>query len=70
MIWTADCWNAGHGGRPASGAARQDGDCAMGVLKGGNYTNDKSSFRPAFRHPGLKVDGNIYGGLRLARDLN
>jgi formylglycine-generating enzyme required for sulfatase activity len=68
--WTADCWNAGHGGRPASGAARQDGDCAVRVQKGGNFTHDKSAFAPAYRHPSARDVGNIYGGFRLARDLN
>lgn len=68
--WTADCWNGGHRGRPSSGAARQGGDCGNRVFKGGNYTNDKSSFRPAYRHPGLRDEGNIYAGFRLARDLN
>lgn len=68
--WTGDCWNGGHDGRPASGAARQDGDCGRRVLKGGNYTNFRESFRPAFRHAGLRDDGNIYGTFRLVRDLN
>ncbi|MEL7464388.1 MAG: SUMF1/EgtB/PvdO family nonheme iron enzyme [Pseudomonadota bacterium] len=67
--WTADCWSASHAGRPASGAARLDGDCDIRVSKGGSFLSPAHGFRPAFRFPSIAKDPNVYLGFRLARDL-
>lgn len=68
--WTADCWNGSHSGRPSDGAVRRGGDCGHRVVKGGNFVNYASSFRPAFRFKALAEYPNIYLGFRVARDVN
>jgi len=35
--WTEDCWNWGYRGAPTDGSARKDGDCGMGVRRGGGW---------------------------------
>ncbi|MGD1925757.1 MAG: SUMF1/EgtB/PvdO family nonheme iron enzyme [Paracoccaceae bacterium] len=65
-----DCWNSGHQNRPATGASRTSGDCNMRIYKGSNVANFRDSYVPQHRFAGVGAQPGIYGGFRVARDLN
>ena len=67
--WTRDCWNDGHGGASSDGRARERGDCARRVLRGGSWSSYPRFLRSAHRgtNPaGVRVNDV---GFRVARAL-
>lgn len=68
--FVADCFNGSHQGRPTNATARTTGDCNTRIYKGSHMLNWKHSFLPQFRQAGVGEWPNIYGGFRVARDLN
>ena len=67
--WTRDCWNDGHGGASSDGRARERGDCARRVLRGGSWSSFPRFLRSAHRgrNPaGIRVNDI---GFRVARAL-
>jgi formylglycine-generating enzyme required for sulfatase activity len=66
---TADCFVAGHTGRPTDASARQAKPCSALVFKGGSWAAEPGFLRPAFRVAATpNVRGNGFG-LRVAREL-
>ncbi|MEM9059243.1 MAG: SUMF1/EgtB/PvdO family nonheme iron enzyme [Pseudomonadota bacterium] len=65
-----DCWNPSHDGRPATGGSRTSGDCNMRIYKGSNVLNFRDSYVPQHRFAGVGAQPGIYGGFRVARDLD
>lgn len=68
--WTLDCWNPGHNGGPATGAARIGGDCARRVVKGGSWRSPGWRVRSAARRG---MDAETRGpetGFRVVRVLD
>lgn len=64
--WTADCWSAGHAGRPGDGRAvggAVGGACQMRVVKGG------SGLRAAARDAASGTARSKDVGFRVVRDL-
>lgn len=66
--WTADCWSPSYAGAPADGAARVDGDCERGVLRGGGWGGMKQD--PAERVMSRRTDRTFETGFRVVRDPN
>ena len=67
--WVEDCWNDNYQGAPADGRAWTSGDCGQRVLRGGSWSSNPGSVRPALRDwndPGSRL--NNYG-FRIARTL-
>ena len=67
--WTRDCWNDSHGGASSDGRARERGDCARRVLRGGSWSSFPRFLRSAHRgrNPaGIRVNDV---GFRVARAL-
>ena len=67
--WTQDCWNPDNAGNPGDGGARNSGDCARRVLRGGNWDNDPSSLRSAARFGAADDARSTAVGFRVARTL-
>lgn len=66
---TADCFMAGHAGRPTDGSAHVSSPCGALVFKGGSWAAEPSFLRPAFRVAATReVRGNGFG-LRVLREL-
>ena len=67
--WVAGCWNSSHEGAPADGSARNSGDCAGSVVRGGSWDTGPRNLRCAYR--GRYVPGNRshFIGFRVARTL-
>jgi formylglycine-generating enzyme required for sulfatase activity len=66
---TADCFVAGHDGRPTDAEPRGDGPCGALVFKGGSWAAEPSFLRPSFRVAATpNVRGNGFG-LRIVREL-
>jgi formylglycine-generating enzyme required for sulfatase activity len=67
--WTADCWNATHGGAPTDGSAATAGDCTRHVLKGGAWNTGGWRLRSAHRIGKPETAREFDNGFRVARDL-
>jgi len=66
---TADCFVAGHAGRPTDASAREDETCNARVFKGGSWAGEPGFLRPAFRVAATpEVRGNGFG-VRVLREL-
>ena len=67
--WTQDCWNGNHSGAPLDGRAREQGVCALRMLRGGSWYNDPASLRAAKR-TGVAVGYRNHNvGFRVARTI-
>ncbi len=67
--WVRDCWNESYDGAPDDGSARESGDCARRVVRGGGWTYLPVNVRSAFRGRFYSGEANISLGFRLARAL-
>ena len=67
--WVQDCWNDSYRGAPGDGSAREDGDCARRVTRGGSWSYGPPALRSADRIKYLAVYQLDFLGFRLARDL-
>ena len=71
LEWVEDCWNDSYHGAPGDGSARQSGDCALRVLRGGSlYYGLPSYLRSASRGWSPAGDRNNEFGFRVARTLD
>lgn len=68
--WVADCWTAGHAGAPRDARARESGDCARRVLKGGAWNTGAWRLRAGHRLPKPAAAREFDNGFRVARDLD
>jgi formylglycine-generating enzyme required for sulfatase activity len=69
--WVADCWTAGHAGRPATAVPREAEaatDCTRRVIRGGSWASAPERARAAYRGANGVTARNIYLGFRVARD--
>jgi formylglycine-generating enzyme required for sulfatase activity len=66
---TADCFVAGHTGRPVDGSARQDEVCNARVYKGGSWAAEPGFLRPAFRVAATAEVRGLGFGLRVVREI-
>ncbi|MGD8912615.1 MAG: formylglycine-generating enzyme family protein [Candidatus Thiodiazotropha sp.] len=68
--WVQDCWHDNYEGAPKDGAAWEtDGDCTLGVVRGGDWDNTPENLRSANR---LRVTTYVAYSIlafRLARTL-
>ena len=67
--WTQDCWNGSHDGAPGDGGARERGDCAKRVIRGGSWRNGPELLRSASRSGNFSDDQRAFLGFRVARTL-
>ena len=67
--WTEDCWNGRYAGAPLDGSAREYGDCAKRVLRGGSWDSEPSLLRAASRHGDTTDLRRSDQGFRVARTL-
>ncbi len=67
--WTADCWRAGHNGRPEDASA-VSGECGSRVVKGGAWNTPASSLRSAHRDGAIAASRRNDLGFRVVRDVN
>ncbi|WP_200815205.1 formylglycine-generating enzyme family protein [Amphiplicatus metriothermophilus] len=67
--WVADCWTHSHAGAPTDGAAREGGDCARRVLKGGAWNTGAWRLRAGHRLPKPAAAREFDNGFRVARDV-
>lgn len=68
--WVEDCWHPNFNGAPSDGSAWIQGDCRERAQRGSSWHASARFVRVAYR-VSWKPDGrNIYGGFRVARDLN
>lgn len=65
----ADCWHADYRGAPADGGAWTDGDCAVGVVRGGSSNPHPGAMRSASRVRMGAGARTVFTGFRLARSL-
>ena len=68
--WVEDCWNGSYEGAPEDGSARESGDCARRVLRGGSWGADPQLLRSAFRGRNTTGDRYDFVGFRVARTLD
>lgn len=62
-----DCWNEGYEGAPADGSARETGNCARRVVRGGSWHGYPGYLRSAYRCRTGPAFGHRTLGFRLAR---
>ena len=67
--WTGDCWNEDPVMVPADGSVREDGNCAVRVIRGGSRFFEPASVRSAVRYHRLIGDRVDFIGFRVARVL-
>ena len=67
--WVQDCYVDGYDDAPSDGSAREDGDCARRLLRGGSWTNGPGDVRSATRLRSVPVSRSGNLGIRLARTL-
>lgn len=68
--WVQDCWHGSFVGAPDDGSAWEDGECLERGQRGSSWHASARFVRVAYR-VSWKPDGrNIYGGFRVARDLD
>lgn len=78
--WVRDCWNASYVGAPVDGSAWEEGNCALRILRGGDYYSEPRQLRSAYRgrtlalaHIPLSARGRLredrrhVNGFRVAR---
>jgi formylglycine-generating enzyme required for sulfatase activity len=67
--WVEDCWHENYSAGPLTQAARVDGDCAVGVMRGQGWTGSAAVIRSAFRLKMDRADRRFTFGFRVAREL-
>lgn len=67
--WVEDCWSPTYSGAPIDGSARQTGDCAKRILRGGDWQDAAPGLRSARRHWASRDFPMPRVGLRVARDI-
>ncbi len=71
--WTQDCYDPSqwtYDGAPTDGSAREEGDCAKRVTRGGSWTDPPEELRSARRGTLWNADRRIgVNGLRVVREL-
>jgi formylglycine-generating enzyme required for sulfatase activity len=65
--WTADCWNPNLRGQPANGAARSTGQCALRIVRGGDWISQSRFLRAGNRNPVTAAFRYAVTGFRVAR---
>ena len=68
--WTDDCWNDDYLGTPSDGSARQTGQCALRVLRGGTWLSIPGLIRSAYRGRDLAGRREDIFGFRVARIID
>ena len=68
--WVQDCWREDYEGAPASGRARESGDCSLRVLRGGSWNDDPARLRAASRDRGAAGMRSATTGFRVMRGLS
>ena len=66
--WVQDCWQDGYAGAPSDGSARNIGNCATRVLRGGSWLNNPSYLRLAYRNWLASTLRDVNTGFRVAQD--
>ncbi|MCG8036121.1 MAG: formylglycine-generating enzyme family protein [Candidatus Thiodiazotropha taylori] len=67
--WVQDCWNKSYSGAPRDGSAWRDGNCFIGILRGGSWLSKPTDVRSANRSWSNRNIRLSRPGFRLARDL-
>ncbi|MYG12952.1 MAG: formylglycine-generating enzyme family protein [Gammaproteobacteria bacterium] len=67
--WVQDCWNGNYKGAPSDGAAWQQGDCSMRVLRGASWSYDPWGLRSAVRRP-ARPTSRAFAGFRVVRTIS
>ena len=67
--WVQDCWHDSYDEAPDDGSARESGDCARRVVRGGGWNITPEYVRSAFRFRNNPDDSFLNVGFRLARAL-
>ena len=71
--WTQDCYDPSqwtYDGAPTDGSAREEGDCAKRVTRGGSRTDPPEELRSASRGLLWRADSRIgVNGIRVVREL-
>jgi formylglycine-generating enzyme required for sulfatase activity len=65
--WVQDCWDESHADRPATGQARETGDCNRRIMRGGSWASMPVRIRAAFRDAYPPHDRGTIIGFRVAR---
>jgi len=68
--WVVDCFNEDYGSTPPDGSARRDGDCSLGVVRGGGWYTEpaKATLRYRSATPADRADDQEVG-FRVVRPL-
>ena len=69
LEWTQDCWNDSYRDGPNDGLARERGDCAHRVFRGGSWFNTPNVLRAAYRDSGAVGHRGSDFGFRVRRAL-
>ena len=67
--WVEDCWNETYRDAPRDGSAWLNGQCELRVLRGGSFSSNSNSVRPAAR---FRYDRDVRyytNGFRVVRNL-
>lgn len=69
--WVEDCWHTSYAGAPTDGSAWTAGcaDPALGVIRGGSFSNTANSLRAAYRRDFTRTARNPYVGVRCVRPI-
>lgn len=67
--WVEDCWHENYRDGPSTQAARVDGDCAIGVMRGQGWTGSATVIRSAFRLKMDRADRRFTFGFRVVREM-
>lgn len=67
--WVQDCWNVNHRYAPKTAIARNDGDCAKRVVKGGSWKNGEYFLKAATRAWSSINQKYNYVGFRLVEEI-
>jgi serine/threonine-protein kinase len=64
--WVRDCWNENYAGAPTDGSAWLDGDCSLGVPRGGWWGSSARTVRSAYRKGVIREARGLSNGFRVA----
>ncbi len=68
--WVEDCWHKNYVGAPSDGITWVTGECEYRVDRGGDWIDDPSILRMAYRDMGRPNDRDQFTGFRVAKTLD